>query len=182
MQNKGFISTIAVLLILICGFYISFSFVTSHYEEKAKEYAAMMAKTDDVTNDVYKQSLKQFNDSIDKEKVYLWYTGAQVRQMEIGLGLDLKGGMNVVLQISVPDILRQYAAGDAQLKQINSAIAKAEAEGAKPSDKNFIQRVASFFQPGTMASRALQRRTAANFEGHREAGTRYFCRFRFDLP
>ncbi|MBD5336640.1 MAG: protein translocase subunit SecD [Bacteroides sp.] len=152
MQNKGFISTIAVLLILICGFYISFSFITSHYEEKAKEYAAMMAKTDDVTNDVYKQSLKQFNDSIDKEKVYLWYTGAQVRQMEIGLGLDLKGGMNVVLQISVPDILRQYAAGDAQLKQINAAIAKAEAEGAKPADKNFIQRVASFFQPGTMAS------------------------------
>ena len=66
MQNKGFISTIAVLLILICGFYISFSFVTSHYEKKAQEYAAAKAKTTDVTNDVYKQSLKQFNDSIDK--------------------------------------------------------------------------------------------------------------------
>ncbi len=151
MQNKGFISTIAVLLVLICGFYISFSFVTSHYEKKAEEYAARVSKTHDVTNDVYKQSLKQFNDSIDKEKVYLNYTYNQVRQMEIGLGLDLKGGMNVVLEISVPDILRQYASGPAQLNQINAAIAKVEAEGVKSSDKDFISRFASFIQPGAMA-------------------------------
>ena len=151
MQNKGFISTIAVLLILICGFYISFSFVTSHYEKKAQEYAAGVAGTTDVTNDAYKQSLKQFNDSIDKEKVYLWYTYNQVRKMEIGMGLDLKGGMNVVLEISVPDILRQYAGGERQLAQINAAIAKAEADGAKGSDKNFISRMASYIQPGAMA-------------------------------
>ena len=151
MQNKGFISTIAVLLILICGFYISFSFVTSHYEKKADEYAAKMAKTTDVTNDAYKQSLKQFNDSIDKEKVYLGYTYNQVRKMEIGMGLDLKGGMNVVLEISVPDILRQYASGEAQLAQINNAIRKAEGEGAKASDKDFIRRVAGQIQPGAMA-------------------------------
>ncbi len=152
MQNKGFISTIAILLILICGFYISFSFVTSHYEKKAEEYAARISKTHDVTNDVYKQSLKQFNDSLDKEKVYLTYTYNQVRQMEIGLGLDLKGGMNVVLEINVPDILRQFASGQQQLNQINGAIAKAEADGVKSSDKDFVQRVASYFQPGTMAS------------------------------
>ena len=152
MQNKGFISTIAILLVLICGFYISFSFVTSHYEKKAKEFAAMTAKTSDETNDAYKQSLKQFNDSIDKEKVYLWYTYNQVRKMEVGLGLDLKGGMNVVLEISVPDILRQYASGDAQLAQINAAIKKAEADGGKGSDKDFVSRVASYIQPGVMAS------------------------------
>ena len=152
MQNKGFISTIAVLLVLICGFYISFSFVTSHYEKKAEEFAAAQSKTTDVTNDVYKQSLKQFNDSLDKEKVYLGYTYNQVRKMEIGMGLDLKGGMNVVLEISVPDILRQYASGDAQLAKINDAIAKAEKDGVKSSDKNFISKVASYFQPGTMAS------------------------------
>ena len=151
MQNKGFISTIAVLLVLICGFYISFSFVTSHYEKKAEEYAAMMAKTSDVTNDAYKQNLKQFNDSIDKEKVYLGYTYNQVRKLEIGLGLDLKGGMNVVLEISVPDILRQYASGEQQLRQINDAIAKAQAEGVKTGDSDFISKVASFIQPGAMA-------------------------------
>ncbi|MDE5584766.1 MAG: protein translocase subunit SecDF, partial [Muribaculaceae bacterium] len=152
MQNKGFISTIAVLLVLICGFYISFSFVTSHYEKLANEYATKAAGTSDVTNDVYKQSLKQYNDSIDKEKVYLGYTYNQVRQMEIGLGLDLKGGMNVVLEISVPDILRQFAAGEPQLKEINAAIDKAKAAGAKTSDKDFINKFASYFQPGTMAS------------------------------
>ena len=152
MQNKGFISTVAVLLVLICGFYLSFSFVTSHYEQKAAEFAQMKAKTTDVTNDVYKQSLKQFNDSIDKEKVYLWYTYNQVRKMEVGLGLDLKGGMNVVLEISVPDILRQYSAGDAQTAQINSAIKKAEENGAKGSDADFVERVASYIQPGVMAT------------------------------
>ena len=151
MQNKGFISTIAVLLILICGFYISFSFVTSHYEKKAEEYAAMMAKTSDVTNDAYKQNLKQFNDSIDKEKVYLGYTYNQVRKLEVGLGLDLKGGMNVVLEISVPDILRQYASGDQQLREINATIAKVQADGVKGSDKEFISKFASYIQPGAMA-------------------------------
>ena len=128
MQNKGFISVIAGLLILICGFYISFSFVTGHYTNKAKEFAMSKAKTDDVTNEVYKQSLKIFNDSIDKEKVYLGYTYNQVRKMEIGLGLDLKGGMNVVLEISVPDILRQLAV-DGQEEKVNEAIAKALEEG-----------------------------------------------------
>ena len=58
MQNKGFISVIAGLLVLICGFYISFSFVTRHYENEAKAYAAKMSKTTDETNDAYKQSLK----------------------------------------------------------------------------------------------------------------------------
>ena len=151
MQNKGFISTIAVLLILICGFYISFSFVTSHYEKKAEEYAASRAKTNDVTNDSYKKYLKQFNDSLDREKVYFIWTYNQVRQMEIGMGLDLKGGMNVVLQISVPDILRQYAAGNNQLNQLNKAIADAEKKGAQPDEPDFINKVAAEIQPGHMA-------------------------------
>ncbi|MCH5238688.1 MAG: protein translocase subunit SecD [Muribaculaceae bacterium] len=151
MQNKGFISTIAILLVLISGFYISFSVVTHHFEEKAKKYATTMAGTDDVTSDAYKLHLKQFNDSIDKEKVYLGYTYNQVRKLEVGMGLDLKGGMNVVLEISVPDILRQYASGPKQLEQINEAITAAQNAGAKGSDKDFISKFAAQFQPGTMA-------------------------------
>ena len=152
MQNKGFITTIAILLILICGFYISFSFITANYEKDAKAYAARMAKTQDATNDLYKQRLKQYNDSIDNEKVMFGlYTYNQARQMEIGLGLDLKGGMNVVLEISVPDILLQMAAGEQQKQQIQSAINQTLASGAKGSDKDFIQKFASHFQPGTMA-------------------------------
>ena len=152
MQNKGFITTIAILLILICGFYISFSFITSHYEKEAKEYAVRMSGTDDATNDVYKQRLKQYNDSIDNERVWFGlYSYNQARQMEIGLGLDLKGGMNVVLEISVPDMLVQYAAGEPQKEQIQSAINQALASGAKGSDKDFIQKVSGYFQPGTMS-------------------------------
>lgn len=151
MQNKGFISTIAILLVLICGYYLSFSFVTSHYEKEAKEYAAKMSKTTDETNDAYKQSLKQFNDSIDKEKVYLGFTYNQVRKMEVGYGLDLKGGMNVVLEVSVPDMLRQYASGEAQLAQINAAIKKAQEDGVKGSDADFIDKVGSYIQPGVMS-------------------------------
>ena len=151
MQNKGFITTIAILLILICGFYISFSFITSHYEKEAKEYAARMAGTQDATNDTYKQRLKQYNDSIDNERVMFGlYSYNQARQMEIGLGLDLKGGMNVVLEISVPDILKQMAAGKQQEQQIQSAINKTLASGVKGSDKNFIQEFGKQFQPGTM--------------------------------
>ena len=151
MQNKGFISTIGVLLILICGFYISFSFVTAHYEKKAEEFAATRARTNDVTNDQYKKYLKQFNDSLDREKVYFIWNYNEVRQMEIGMGLDLKGGMNVVLQISVPDILRQYAAGESQLKQLDKAMADAEKKGAQPDEPDFINKVAAEIQPGHMA-------------------------------
>ena len=94
MQNKGFIRVVAVLLTLICLFYLSFSVVTAIYNNKAKEYAA---------GDEAKY--KHYIDSISTEKVYWWYyTYQQCREMEIGLGLDLKGGMNVTLQISVATV------------------------------------------------------------------------------
>lgn len=106
MQTKGFIRVISVLLVLICAFYLSFSLVTRHYEGKAADFAQSMAKTDDASNATYKSFYNAYIDSIAKEKVYLgYYTFQQAREMEVGLGLDLKGGMNVTLQISVPDIL-----------------------------------------------------------------------------
>ena len=92
MQNKGIVKFIAVLLILVCCFYLSFSFVTRHYESKA---AAMG-----------EQAGAEYLDSINNEKVYMGiYSLKQCREMEIGLGLDLKGGMNVILEVSVPDVV-----------------------------------------------------------------------------
>ncbi|SEV95254.1 SecD/SecF fusion protein [Prevotella aff. ruminicola Tc2-24] len=92
MQNKGIVKFIAVLLILVCCFYLSFSFVTRHYENKA---AAMG-----------EQAGAEYLDSINNEKVYMGiYSLKQCREMEIGLGLDLKGGMNVILEVSVPDVV-----------------------------------------------------------------------------
>ena len=92
MQNKGIVKFIALLLILVCCFYLSFSFVTRHYESKA---AAMG-----------EEAGQEYLDSINNEKVYLGiYSLKQCREMEIGLGLDLKGGMNVILEVSVPDVV-----------------------------------------------------------------------------
>ena len=155
MQNKGFISTIAVLLILICAFYISFSFVSRKYEKQADAYAASVAKTSDTTNEAYKNARKAYIDSLDEEKVYLGYTYAQVKKMEMGLGLDLKGGMNLVLEVPVTDLLRSYAKPD-KLEQVNAAIKAITPNGefsssTKPSDDNFIQKFAGQFQEGKMA-------------------------------
>ena len=110
MQSKGFIRVLTVLLVLVCAFYLSFSFVTSHYEGLAAEFAQSKANTDDASDATYKTYYNAYIDSIAKEKVYLgYYTFQQAREMEVGLGLDLKGGMNVTLQISVPDILKALA-------------------------------------------------------------------------
>ena len=149
MQNKGFISTIAVLLILICAFYISFSFVSKKYEKEADAYATAMAKTSDASTTAYKAARKAYMDSIDQEKVYLGYTYAQVKKMEMGLGLDLKGGMNLVLEVPVSELLRSYAKPD-KLEQVNAAIEKTAAT-TRPADADFINKFASQFQEGTMA-------------------------------
>ena len=95
MQNKGFVRVIAVLLFLVCLFYLSFSFVTSHYNNKAIAYAK---------GDNFKHI--KYLDSISTQKVWIGYTYKECREKEINLGLDLKGGMNVIMEISVPDILR----------------------------------------------------------------------------
>ena len=95
MQNKGFVKVIAVLLTIVCAFYLSFTFVTSHHEKKAVQYAG---------------GESVYIDSIMNKKVYLGvYTFKQAREMGIGLGLDLKGGMNVILEVSVPDVVKALA-------------------------------------------------------------------------
>ncbi len=92
MQNKGIVKFIAVLLVLVCCFYLSFSFVTRHYESKAAAMGEVAGQ--------------EYLDSINNEKVYMGiYSLKQCREMEIGLGLDLKGGMNVILEVSVPDVV-----------------------------------------------------------------------------
>ena len=123
MQSKGFIRVITACLVLVCIFYLSFSFVSNHYENKAVEFAQAMSKTTDVSNDAYKTYYKSYIDSIANEEVYLnWRTFQEVREMELGLGLDLKGGMNVTLQISVPDILKALSGHNPDAK-FNRAIA-----------------------------------------------------------
>ena len=96
MQNKGFIKIISVLLILVCLFYLSFSAVVRYYDNKAKQ----IANGDEAVEQAYL-------DSLSNEKVYFGnWTLKDCREMGISLGLDLKGGMNVILEVSVPDVIK----------------------------------------------------------------------------
>lgn len=98
MQNKGFVKLIAVLFALICLFYLSFSFVSSYYNNKAAE--------------MYGEGTEEYQtylDTMSRQKVWLGYTLKECRENELSLGLDLKGGMNVVMEVSVPDILNSLA-------------------------------------------------------------------------
>ncbi len=125
MQNKGIVRTLAVLLFLVCAFYLSFSIVVNHYEKKATEYAA---------GDQTKELL--YLDSIAPKKVWFGYTLKECREKEINLGLDLKGGMNVTMEVSVPDILRALS-GYNTSENFNRAMALAQ-ERQKSSGDDFV--------------------------------------------
>ena len=125
MQNKGFVKVFAVLLTLVCMFYLSFSFVTRHYNSKAAEYAG---------GDPVKES--SYLDSLSTQKVWLGYTLKECREMEISLGLDLKGGMNVVLELNVADVIRSLSNNN-QDENFNKALDLAY-ENQAASQKDFI--------------------------------------------
>ena len=116
MQTKGFILTIATALVLICIYYLSFSFVANRYETIAEQTAikANHGVKDEGAKE-YKDAYNNYISSIENEKVWPWrgakygYNFKEVREMQLGLGLDLKGGMNVTLEIPVKNVLASLA-------------------------------------------------------------------------
>ena len=123
MQNKGFVKVFAILLTLVCVFYLSFSFVTRHYNNKAKEYAKGDLKLE-----------QDYLDSLSNEKVWFGnWTLKQCREMEISLGLDLKGGMNVILEVSVPDVIKALADNKTD-EAFNQALATAAKQAISSQD------------------------------------------------
>ena len=123
MQNKGFVKVFAVLLTLVCVFYLSFSFVTRHYTSKAKEFAKGDVKVE-----------QDYLDSLANEKVFFGnWTLKQCREMEISLGLDLKGGMNVILEVSVPDVIKALADNKPD-EAFNQALANAAKQAISSQD------------------------------------------------
>ena len=125
MQNKGLVITLAACLALVSSFYLSFSFVTKYYDNKAVEYAQ---------GDAAKEY--QYLDSIAGEKVWFGYTLKECREKEINLGLDLKGGMNVTMEVSVSDIIRALS-GYNTTEIFNQAIATAN-EKQKSSGADYL--------------------------------------------
>ena len=123
MQNKGFVKFLAVALTLICLFYLSFGFVTKYVEDKAAKMS--------------EQEAELYLDSLNSTPFYLGnYTLKDCRETGIGLGLDLKGGMNVILEVSVPEVVKTLAdhkTDEAFLKSVSEA-----AKEAQESQSDFI--------------------------------------------
>ena len=137
MQNKGFVKVFALLLSLVCVFYLSFSVVTSHYEGKKEQIAQTEGE----------EAADRYMDSLLTNKVYcnVW-TLKECREMGIGLGLDLKGGMNVVLEVSVPDVVKALADHKEQTDEnFRLAVEQATREAAN-SQNDFISLFVKAYQ------------------------------------
>nr|MBP6231127.1 protein translocase subunit SecD [Paludibacteraceae bacterium] len=133
MQNKGIVLSFTIALIAVCLFYLSFNVVTSHYDSQAKEFAQ-----GNVTNEF------RYLDSLSTEQVWFGYTLKECREKELNLGLDLKGGMNVILEVSVPDILKTLS-GNSTDETFNKAMQIA-LERQKGSQQDFIDLFQTAFQ------------------------------------
>ncbi|MDP2423350.1 MAG: protein translocase subunit SecDF, partial [Bacteroidales bacterium] len=162
MQSKGAIKFFAIALALVCLFQLSFTFVTTRVERKARAYAhnehahqvaADKAAGDEVLksylfDSISKSRERYYLDSMSSEVVYnigfRKYTFQETKEREINLGLDLKGGMNVTLEVSVVDIVRAlsgYSKNTAFVQAVDMALQK-----QKKSQTDFITLFAESFQ------------------------------------
>ena len=121
MQNKGLFRVLAILIALACLYQLSFTWATRNQEKKAAVYAEKAAEAEklkpefaEVSNldqayfldSVIKVKNRYYLDSVADKKVFLGNTYKQVKEKEIKLGLDLKGGMNVMMQVQVKDLIK----------------------------------------------------------------------------
>lgn len=151
MQSKNAIRIVAILLVLACLWQLSFTLVSQRQENKAEEYAenaatafqntAAFSRISDgdkayAIDSVRKENNRWYIDSISTEKVYLGYTYKKVKEKEINLGLDLKGGMNVTLQVQLEDLVKALADNN-QSPEFQSAISLAK-ERSVNSRADFI--------------------------------------------
>ena len=151
MQSKGAIRLVAILLAIACFWQLSFTLVTRLQEKKAEKYAEKAAvavmnsaafdKIPEGEKAYYLDSIRKnqnrwYTDSISSENVYFGYKFKDVKSKEINLGLDLKGGMNVMLQVQLEDLVKALA-GDNQTPEFNRALALAK-ERSVNSTSDFI--------------------------------------------
>ncbi len=119
MQNKGFVKVFALLLTLVCVFYLSFSFVTSVHNGKAAQDP---------------KGVQHYMDSMQNENVWLGiYSLRECREMQIGLGLDLQGGMNVIMEVSVADVVKALSGYKAD-PAFNEAVETARKQAVTSGD------------------------------------------------
>ena len=162
MQNKGAIKIFAILFAAVCLFQLSFTFLTYNVEKKAKEYAnneevmrlaKQMSNGDLLKENYYIDSLSKargryFLDSIQNQVIYnillRKYTYKECKEREINLGLDLKGGMNVTLEVSMVDIIKTMS-GNSKDSTFNKAI-KLAVRKQQNSQNDFVTLFAQSFK------------------------------------
>ena len=141
MQSKGAIRFVAIVLLLAALWQLSFTVVTQYQEKKAEKYGEAKAlaamETAAYTNlpveeqaayldAVSNEASREYIDSISAQKIYFGYTFKDVRAKAINLGLDLKGGMNVMLQVQLKDLVKALAGENGDLPEFNAALALAQ--------------------------------------------------------
>ena len=165
MQSKGAIRFVTICLLLACLWQLSFTAVTSIYNRKAEKRAEQIAQAANLNavaeadrafylDSIRKIESRRYTDSISGEKVYLGYTFKQVQNQEINLGLDLKGGMNVMLQVQLEDLVRALSGGN-QTPEFLRAIELAKQRSVN-SQSDFITLFAEAFRETAPATRLAQ--------------------------
>ncbi|MCM1151591.1 MAG: protein translocase subunit SecDF [Alistipes sp.] len=136
MQSKGFIKLIAALLALACVYQLSFTFKTRSVEKQAAAYAAEFPLEQQA------EAEQHYLDSIQNAPVYnLWFktfTYKECKEKELNLGLDLKGGMNVMLEVQVEDVVKALAGDSRNDPAFMQAIAEADEAMKSGSSKDYI--------------------------------------------
>ena len=136
MQSKGFIKLIAVLLALACVYQLSFTFKTRSVEKKAAEYAASFDL------DHQAEAEQHYLDSVQNRPVFNMgfksFTYKECKEKELNLGLDLKGGMNVMLEVQVEDVVKALAGDSQNDPAFKEAIAEADKALHEGSSKDYI--------------------------------------------
>ncbi len=159
MQSKGAIRFVAILLMLASLWQLSFTLVTNRQEKKAERYAEAKAEAAMQTaafgkiaegdrafylDSIKKDENRRYIDSISSEKIYFGYTYKDVKSKAINLGLDLKGGMNVMLQVQLKDLVKALAGGN-EAPEFTNALALAQ-ERSVNSRQDFITLIAEAWE------------------------------------
>lgn len=131
MKNKSGVIIFSVVLALICIYYLSFTFVANKYRNDAESFAT------NAKGQVDFSKKQRFIDSLWRTEVYLGQTLQKVMERELGLGLDLQGGMQVVLEVSPKDVIAGMAGGNSRSAHFQQALKKA-AEDKKSSQSSFV--------------------------------------------
>lgn len=156
MTNKNGIIALTIALALISAYYLSFTFVSRNIKGKAEAYAT------DASGKVDDKKKQHYIDSLWREEVYLGQTLQEVMERELSLGLDLQGGMHVILEVSPAEILKGMAGGNARSTSFQKALEVAQ-QDKKADNKAFVKIfVAAFKEAAPNTSLASVFATSAN--------------------